>query len=114
MQKGVLVIWATIAHITITPGRVPPPISACECSPLEVLPNGIFQKLSRVFVIRLFFCLLLPLLLPILPCRKGTAPAFTRGAVPEVFARYAAFTLRFITSSAIRPVSSAMLSNFAR
>ena len=55
MQKHVLVIWAAIAHIQITPGRVPPPISVRECSPLEVLPNGIFQKLSRVFAIRLFF-----------------------------------------------------------
>ena len=106
MQKHMLVIWAAIAHIKITPGRVPPPISVRECSPLEVLPNGIFQKLSRVFAIRLFFFQA--------PARtEGIARAAAASAVrsPEY---YAALPWRFITSSAMRPVSSAMLSNLAR
>jgi hypothetical protein len=62
-----LVLWAGKAHITIISGARSPPISALECSPLEVLPLlATPTKLSRIFFDPAF---LLPFfrLLPALP-----------------------------------------------
>src|SRR5690606_40376219 len=97
-----LVNWAAIALLRVTHGRVPPPICARRVFPSGGFAFAALPTLKPDLSLRLFFY---PVAVLIEAGRRGRPPAAKR--------LQAAFCL-FITSSAMRPVSSAIWSNFAR